>query len=70
MSTTTSVRARSGDTIVTGERRIGEKGRTGEILEVLGELGHEHYRVRWEDDRQSVFYPSGDVTIRRGSGRQ
>jgi hypothetical protein len=70
MMTTTTVRARPGDTIVTGERRIGEKGRTGEILEVLGELGHEHYRVRWDDDRESVFYPSGDVTIRRARGRR
>jgi hypothetical protein len=28
------------------EQRLGEKPRTGEILEVLGESEHEHYRVR------------------------
>ena len=35
----------------------------GEILEVLGKAGHEHYRVRWDDDHESVFYPSNDATI-------
>jgi len=30
---------------------------------VLGEAKHEHYRVRWETDRESVFYPSSDSTI-------
>ena len=45
--------------------RLGEKPRTGEILEVLGELAQEHYRVRWDDGHESIFYPSGDATIRR-----
>lgn len=44
--------------------RLGEK-RTGEILEVLGESAHEHYRVRWDDGHESIFYPSGDATIRQ-----
>ena len=34
-------------------------------VEVLGGPGHEHYRVRWDDDRETVFYPSSDATIRR-----
>ena len=45
--------------------RLGEKPRTGEILEVLGESAHEHYRVRWDDGAESIFYPSGDATIRQ-----
>jgi hypothetical protein len=32
-------------------------------MEVLGEPGHEHYRVRWEDGHESVFYPSSDASI-------
>jgi hypothetical protein len=32
---------------------------------VLGEAGHEHYRVRWDDDHESVFYPSSDSTIQK-----
>lgn len=38
-------------------RRVGESGRAGQIHEVVGEPGHEHYRVHWEDEAQSVFYP-------------
>ena len=44
---------------------LGEKPRTGEILEVLGEPTHEHYRVRWDDGHESIFYPSSDTTIRQ-----
>jgi hypothetical protein len=44
---------------------LSEKPRTGEILEVLGELAHEHYRVRWDDGHESIFYPSSDATIRQ-----
>ena len=47
------------------ERRLGEKPCTGEILEVLGEPAREHYRVRWDDGHESIFYPSGDATIRQ-----
>ncbi len=47
------------------EHRQGEKPRTGEILEVLGESAHEHYRVRWDDGHESILYPSGDATIRQ-----
>ncbi len=42
----------------------------GEILEVLGVAGHEHYRVRWETDRESLFYPSSDSTIRHAKPRK
>jgi hypothetical protein len=48
---------------------VGEKSRTGEILEVLGAPGHEHFRVRWEDGRESVFYPSSDAIVRPGLRR-
>ena len=44
---------------------MGESTRTAEILEVLGEPGHEHYRVRWEDDRETIYYPGDDATIKR-----
>jgi hypothetical protein len=56
---------RVGDLVVVEGRRVGQGRRIGEILEVLGESGHEHYRVRWDADRESVFYPSSDATIQR-----
>jgi hypothetical protein len=62
-------RAHRGDVVVIEGHHVGESRRTGEILEVLGELGHEHYRVRWEDGRETVFYPSSDATVRRRATR-
>jgi uncharacterized protein DUF1918 len=61
-----SYRARAGDVVAVTGHRVGETGRTGEILEVIGEPTHEHYRVRWEDGHESIFYPSSDAIIRPG----
>jgi Domain of unknown function (DUF1918) len=58
-------RAHVGDLVIVEGHRIGEARRIGEILEVLGEAGHEHYRVRWDDGHESVFYPSSDSTIQK-----
>ena len=65
--------AAAGDLIVISSHHVGEMERIGEILEVLGELPHESYRVRWEDGHESVFRPGSDATIKhathRGSAR-
>jgi prolyl-tRNA editing enzyme YbaK/EbsC (Cys-tRNA(Pro) deacylase) len=53
---------------VTG-RRVGDVPRTGEILEVLGAPGHVHYRVRWDDEHETLFYPAGDTRIRKAADR-
>lgn len=61
----TETRTRPGDVIVLEEHRVGETHRVGEILEVLGDTGSEHYRVRWDDGRETIFYPhSGSATIK------
>ena len=60
-----SSRAQVGDLVIVEGHRIGEARRIGEILEVLGEAGHEHYRVHWDDDHESVFYRSSDSTIQK-----
>ncbi len=59
-----------GDLVVIEAHRVGQPHRKGEILEVLGEPGHEHYRVRWEDDSETVFYPSNDAKIEHATGRK
>lgn len=41
----------------------GTPRRQGQILEVLGEPGHEHYRVRWTDDHESIHYPADGTRI-------
>ncbi len=58
-------RAMPGDLIVVEGHHVGEGRRIGEVLEVLGRAGHEHYRVRWDDERETVFYPSSDAAIKR-----
>jgi Ala-tRNA(Pro) deacylase len=50
-------------------RRVGDKQRTGEVLEVLGTPDHAHYRVRWDDGHESLFYPAGDTRIRSSTHR-
>ena len=56
-------RAHRGDLIQIHGHRVGEARRIGEILEILGTGEHEHYRVRWEDGREAIFYPGLDARI-------
>ena len=56
---------RKGDVVVISGHHVGDRERFGEILEVLGEADHCHYRVRWDDDSESVFVPGSDAAIRR-----
>lgn len=56
-------RAHPGDLIAISPHRVGQAERKGEILEVLGAPEREHYRVRWEDGRETTFYPSSDATV-------
>ncbi len=64
MATTAEIAVVAGDVIEVSGRRVGDPGRLGEIVEVLGEPGHLHYLVRWEDDHVSVLYPGEGTTIR------
>jgi hypothetical protein len=53
-----------GDLLEIQGHSIGDPTRTGEILEVLGTPEHAHFRVRWEDGHESIFYPSSDAIVR------
>ena len=60
------VEGKVGDRVVLESRRIGQATREGEILEVLGAGEGVHYRVRWDDGRESTFFLSGgSITITR-----
>ena len=48
----------------------GQAGRHGQILEILGRPGHEHYRVRWDEQHESILFPADGVTINAGHARQ
>ncbi len=65
MVTQQSEEVAAGDLIEIEGRRVGDTPRVGEILEVLGTPDRPHYRVRWSDGHESVFYPAGGTTIRR-----
>jgi hypothetical protein len=62
--------AHAGDLIVIEGHHLGEPRRIGEILEVLGGAEHEHYRVRWDDGRESIFTPGSDAVIQHASRRK
>ncbi|HEY5145002.1 MAG TPA: DUF1918 domain-containing protein [Solirubrobacteraceae bacterium] len=56
--------ARVGDWLET--RGIhGEPARRGEILEIMGRPGHEHFRVRWDEQHESIVYPADGVSVVR-----
>ena len=52
-----------GDLVVVSGHHVGERERTGEILELLGDAAHRRYRVRWEDGHETTFYPGADAAI-------
>lgn len=56
-------KARPGDRVVVHGHAVEDHGRTGIIVEVLAEGEHEHYRVRWEDEHESLFWPGVDASI-------
>jgi Domain of unknown function (DUF1918) len=37
--------------------------RRGQILEVIGRPGHERYRVRWDEQHESIHFPSEGTSI-------
>jgi len=48
----------------------GRPSRCGKVVELLGCAGHRHYRVRWDDEHESIVYPSDGVIITaRATGR-
>ena len=57
-----ATRARPGDWLeVYGP--AGKPARRGQVLEVLGRPGHEHYLVRWDEKHESIFYPAGGMVV-------
>ena len=37
--------------------------RKGLVLEVIGEGAHERYRVRWDEQHESIFFPADGVGV-------
>jgi Domain of unknown function (DUF1918) len=64
-----SVAVRPGDIVEVHGHWVGDRPRLGEVLELLGTPDHRHYRVRWEDEHESIFYPSNDAIFRTARRR-
>lgn len=55
------VKAQVGDEIVVDGPHLGDLPKQGEVLDVLQTGGVEHYRVRWDDGHEAVFFPGSDA---------
>ena len=60
------MQANRGDQIVVETTTLDAARRRGEVLEVIGEGDREHYRVRWEDGHESVYFPGPDARVQPG----
>jgi hypothetical protein len=53
----------TGDEIIIESAVLNSPRREGEILEVIGEGERQHYRVRWDDGHESVYFPGPDARV-------
>jgi hypothetical protein len=60
------MRARTGDHIVIESAKLDGRRRHGDVLEVLGQDDGEHYRVRWQDGHESIYFPGPDAQVNPG----
>jgi hypothetical protein len=58
------MRAKTGDHIVIETAKLDARRRHGDVLEVLGGQDNQHYRVRWEDGHESIYFPGPDAQLR------
>ncbi|MDT3398435.1 DUF1918 domain-containing protein [Streptomyces sp. B1866] len=56
--------ATKGDRLLVHGRTVGQRDRTAEVIEVLGEQGEPPYRVRFEDGHQCLMSPGPDTVVR------
>jgi len=54
---------RAGDVIVVDGPHVGDVRRVGQVLAVLGGAAHPHFSVRWDDGRESIYFPSSDAVV-------
>lgn len=57
--------AEVGDRIVVESHHLDTGRRRGTVVAVLGDADDEveHYRVRWQDGHESVFFPGPDARV-------
>src|SRR3954468_5913848 len=55
--------AKQGDRIAIDTTTLDALRRHGEVIEVMGQGEREHYRVRWQDGHESVYFPGPDARV-------
>ena len=55
--------AQVGDEIVVDSVEVAGHKREGEILDVIEHEGLEHYKVRWDDGKETIFFPGADAHV-------
>jgi hypothetical protein len=63
MTTEQLAAAVPGDLVEIVGHRVGDGPQTGEILEVLGSGERAHFRIRWEDGRETILFPGSDIAL-------
>jgi hypothetical protein len=58
-----AMQAEVGDHIVIETTQLDTARRHGEVVEVIGQADRRHYRVRWQDGHESVFFPGPDARV-------
>jgi hypothetical protein len=58
-----AMEAQVGDRIIVEGSKVGQRRRDGEIVEVIDVPGPRHYRVRWSDGHECIFFPSSDARV-------
>ncbi|HET6258458.1 DUF1918 domain-containing protein [Pseudonocardia sp.] len=57
------MRCSNGDQIVIETTTLDTPPRRGVVVEVIGDGEREHYRVRWQDGHESVYFPGPDARV-------
>jgi hypothetical protein len=57
------MQAEVGDHIVIETAQLDAHRRQGEVVEVIGQDDRRHYRVRWQDGHESVYFPGPDCRV-------
>jgi hypothetical protein len=57
------MRASTGDDIIIETTTLDVPKRKGQVIEVIGDGEREHYRVRWQDGHESIYFPGPDAHV-------
>jgi hypothetical protein len=62
------INAAVGDQIEIMSATLDSPRRRGEVVEVIGTEEAQHYRVRWQDGHESLYFPGPDAHLSQSAG--